>query len=325
VIDINMPRDRETHQAKGFSFLMYEDQRSTVLAVDNLNGSKVLGRTLRVDHVRSYRHPDQTNAEGERVEEEEPTYNAMPPTIGGDGKPYCRFKSLIDCSSCIRFLPDDSDGSSDTDRGDEEDPMAAYIREQKREKKKAKKEKSEDKGGKKKRKREGETKEEKAARKKEKKERKEREESRVEAKLEPSEDRSAIPRRDIKRESEHRDLDARRHREDRYRDRYSPAREDRPSIRAEDSRRFPSRTVVKEEPQVDWRSARQDTYQRDDRDYSEHAQSSRGRNERESQRVMRDLDERYESRKNGAGGRHEMDVRSDYLRGDGGERRRDYR
>ena len=81
-----MPRDRETHKAKGFSFLMYEDQRSTVLAVDNMNGAKVLGRTVRVDHVRSYRHPDKTNEEGDRVEAEEPTYNAMPPLIGGGGK-----------------------------------------------------------------------------------------------------------------------------------------------------------------------------------------------------------------------------------------------
>jgi len=65
---------------------MYEDQRSTVLAVDNMNGAKVLGRTVRVDHVRSYRHPDKTNEEGDRVEAEEPTYNAMPPLIGGEGK-----------------------------------------------------------------------------------------------------------------------------------------------------------------------------------------------------------------------------------------------
>ena len=48
VVDINMPRDKATGKAKGFAFVMYEDQRSTVLAVDNMNGSQVLGRTLRV-------------------------------------------------------------------------------------------------------------------------------------------------------------------------------------------------------------------------------------------------------------------------------------
>jgi len=34
---------------------MSEDPRSTVLAVDNLNGAKVLDRTLRVDHVSKYK------------------------------------------------------------------------------------------------------------------------------------------------------------------------------------------------------------------------------------------------------------------------------
>ena len=33
----------------------YEDQRSTVLAVDNLNGGKVLGRIIKVDHVEDYK------------------------------------------------------------------------------------------------------------------------------------------------------------------------------------------------------------------------------------------------------------------------------
>lgn len=43
-----MPRDPETGKPKGFCFLMYEDQRSTVLAVDNMTGAQVLGRTIRV-------------------------------------------------------------------------------------------------------------------------------------------------------------------------------------------------------------------------------------------------------------------------------------
>ncbi|KPV73996.1 uncharacterized protein RHOBADRAFT_6771, partial [Rhodotorula graminis WP1] len=51
IVDINMPRDPQTGKPRGFAWLMYADQRSTVLAVDNLNGATVLGRTLRVDHV----------------------------------------------------------------------------------------------------------------------------------------------------------------------------------------------------------------------------------------------------------------------------------
>ena len=55
VMDVNLPRDKETGKPRVFAFLMYEDQRSTVLAVDNLNGAKVLERTLRVDHVKDYK------------------------------------------------------------------------------------------------------------------------------------------------------------------------------------------------------------------------------------------------------------------------------
>ena len=50
IVDINLPRDKATGKTKGFGFVMYEDQRSTVLAVDNMNGAQVLGRTIRVGH-----------------------------------------------------------------------------------------------------------------------------------------------------------------------------------------------------------------------------------------------------------------------------------
>lgn len=48
VANIDLPRDKETGKPRGFAFLMYLDQRSTVLAVDNMNGAEILGRTLRV-------------------------------------------------------------------------------------------------------------------------------------------------------------------------------------------------------------------------------------------------------------------------------------
>ena len=41
IVNINLVRDRKTGKSKGFCFIGYEDQRSTVLAVDNLNGIKV--------------------------------------------------------------------------------------------------------------------------------------------------------------------------------------------------------------------------------------------------------------------------------------------
>ncbi|KIM76389.1 hypothetical protein PILCRDRAFT_77894, partial [Piloderma croceum F 1598] len=82
VMDLNMPRDKETGKPRGFGFLMYEDQRSTVLAVDNLNGAKILDKTLRVDHVKNYKQPKAKGEDGEWVEAEEQSFNAKPEIIG---------------------------------------------------------------------------------------------------------------------------------------------------------------------------------------------------------------------------------------------------
>lgn len=78
-----MPRDKDTGKTKGFGFVMYEDQRSTVLAVDNLSGGTVVDRTIRVDHVKNYKQPKVTTDEGERVDREEQSLNAMPLLVRG--------------------------------------------------------------------------------------------------------------------------------------------------------------------------------------------------------------------------------------------------
>jgi RNA-binding motif X-linked protein 2 len=57
VVNINLVRDQKTGKSKGFCFVCYSDQRSTILAVDNFNGIKLLNRTIRVDHVANYRMP----------------------------------------------------------------------------------------------------------------------------------------------------------------------------------------------------------------------------------------------------------------------------
>ncbi|KAL8993235.1 MAG: hypothetical protein Q9169_006502 [Polycauliona sp. 2 TL-2023] len=49
---VKLVRDKETGKSKGFAFLKYEDQRSTDLAVDNLGGTTVMGRILKVDHTK---------------------------------------------------------------------------------------------------------------------------------------------------------------------------------------------------------------------------------------------------------------------------------
>lgn len=50
-VDVCLVRDRETGNSKGFAYLKYEDQRSTILAIDNLNGIKLAGRVIKVDHT----------------------------------------------------------------------------------------------------------------------------------------------------------------------------------------------------------------------------------------------------------------------------------
>lgn len=65
IMNINLIRDGKTGKTKGYAFLCYEDQRSTVLAVDNLNGIKLLGRVLRVDHVKDYKPPKEKEDEDE--------------------------------------------------------------------------------------------------------------------------------------------------------------------------------------------------------------------------------------------------------------------
>ena len=84
VMDVNLPRDKETGKPKGFGFLVYEDQRSTILAVDNLNGAKVLDRTLRVDHVKNYKQPKTKGEDGEWMEPEEQSLNAKPQMVVGE-------------------------------------------------------------------------------------------------------------------------------------------------------------------------------------------------------------------------------------------------
>ncbi|KAK4510322.1 5-hydroxyisourate hydrolase (HIU hydrolase) (HIUHase) [Mucor velutinosus] len=121
IIHIELIRDQKTGKSKGFAFLQYEDQRSTVLAVDNLNGATVLGRTIRVDH--SHTGPKKHKKQGEEddSDDDQPKMNVAP--------------EMIEVGPEKKSKP----AKMDMD-GDEEDPMAAYFRE-KNEKKSKKKDK----------------------------------------------------------------------------------------------------------------------------------------------------------------------------------------
>ena len=49
--EMNFQRDARTGKPKGFAFIKFEDARSSILAIDNFNSFKLLGRHLHVDHA----------------------------------------------------------------------------------------------------------------------------------------------------------------------------------------------------------------------------------------------------------------------------------
>ena len=63
ITDLRLQRDPETEKSKGFGWISYADWRSTVLAVDNLNGVELLGRKVSVDHALNYTPPDPKEGE----------------------------------------------------------------------------------------------------------------------------------------------------------------------------------------------------------------------------------------------------------------------
>ena len=84
LVDCNLARDEDSGKSKGFAFACYEDQRSTVLAVDNLNGATVAGRTLRVDHVDKYKAPKRKKTDAVAAVEENPNEIPLGQEGGGD-------------------------------------------------------------------------------------------------------------------------------------------------------------------------------------------------------------------------------------------------
>jgi RNA-binding motif X-linked protein 2 len=53
--DINLIKNQQTGESKGIAFVGFEDQRSTDLVVDNLNGVRICGRIIKIDHVKEYK------------------------------------------------------------------------------------------------------------------------------------------------------------------------------------------------------------------------------------------------------------------------------
>lgn len=116
-------RDKETGKSKGFCFLRYEDQRSCDLAVDNLGGATIMGKMLSVDHTRYKPKDDEEIYDNTRgVPEAEAAGDNEPASESDDERPMLKEEREL---QQLKLTHDD------------DDPMKAYLIEQKQEEVKA--------------------------------------------------------------------------------------------------------------------------------------------------------------------------------------------
>lgn len=129
---IKLARDKDTGKSRGFAWLKYEDQRSCDLAVDNLSGASVMGKLLAVDHARYQRRKDEDENEGYvgqgRIADEEPERSRRRRSEPSESESEEEkveearpmLKEEIELANLIRDH-------------DEDDPMKAYMVQQKKE------------------------------------------------------------------------------------------------------------------------------------------------------------------------------------------------
>lgn len=121
---VNLVWDKETGKSKGFAFLKYEDQRSTDLAVDNLGGATILGRTLKVDHTRYKRKDDE--------EEEARTAAAAGRETKGEGNDG-KLARTPESEEERPMLKEEIELAALMRDHDEDDPMKEYLVQEKKE------------------------------------------------------------------------------------------------------------------------------------------------------------------------------------------------
>ncbi|THW48725.1 RNA-binding domain-containing protein [Aureobasidium pullulans] len=116
---IRLMRDKETGKSRGFCWLKYEDQRSCDLAVDNLGGATVMGKMLAVDHTRYKKRDDEDEDEG-YVGQDKQIAGAEAEDSETEEERRPLIKEELELAKLVRDMEDD-------------DPMKAYMIEQKKE------------------------------------------------------------------------------------------------------------------------------------------------------------------------------------------------
>uniref|UniRef100_A0A6B2LBB0 RRM domain-containing protein n=1 Tax=Arcella intermedia TaxID=1963864 RepID=A0A6B2LBB0_9EUKA len=73
VVHVNLIREKKTGKSKGYAFIGYEEQKSTILAVDNMNGTTIDGRQITVDHKKDYKikEKEEDKEEGDKDKKRE--------------------------------------------------------------------------------------------------------------------------------------------------------------------------------------------------------------------------------------------------------------
>ncbi|KAE8442601.1 hypothetical protein EG329_003024 [Mollisiaceae sp. DMI_Dod_QoI] len=124
---INLVRDKETGKSRGFAFLKYEDQRSTDLAVDNLGGTVIMGRTMRVDHTRYKKKDDEAETGIDLTRDLEQVEEA------GESRRKRRRTSEEESEEERPMIQEERELAMLIRDHDDEDPMKAYLIQEKRE------------------------------------------------------------------------------------------------------------------------------------------------------------------------------------------------
>lgn len=145
--DVHLVRDKETGKSCGWAWLKYRDERSTILAVDNLNGIEVAGRVLRVDYCTNIR-VDERNLD--RFEEEQKLINQAFEEFQQQDQerqrrdtPSASSRSeedeMLKRARRKRQRETETRQGTKDDDDDEQDPMAEYFRRRKHKKSKHRK------------------------------------------------------------------------------------------------------------------------------------------------------------------------------------------
>lgn len=116
---VRLMRDKETGKSKGFAWLKYEDQRSCDLAVDNLGGATVMGRLLAVDHTRYKKKDDEDEDDFYVGQDKHVADDTAPGSESDEEDQRPLLKEEIELAKLMRDQDDD-------------DPMKAYMIDQKK-------------------------------------------------------------------------------------------------------------------------------------------------------------------------------------------------